>query len=150
EIVKEVKVELMVPESSVPAALQALKEAHPYEEPVFDLYTLEQTEKNYGLGRIGILPEAIPLKEYIHIISQKLDVEGLRYITDDPNKLIQKVAVLGGDGGKFYRDAVQKEADVFITGDVYYHTGHDMLADGLSVIDPGHHIESICKKQLVQ
>ena len=29
------------------------------------------------------------------------------------------------------------------------HTAHDMLAQGLSVIDPGHHIESIIKLRLV-
>ncbi len=58
------------------------------------------------------------------------------------------MAVLGGDGGKFFKLAQQKGADVYVTGDVYYHTGHDMIAAGLPVIDPGHHIESICKPKL--
>jgi|SRR5699024_9035261 len=94
------------------------------------------------------LPEPMTLEDYIKKVSDLFGVEGLRYITDNPGKTIEKAAVLGGDGGKFYSDAIKKGADVYITGDVYYHTGHDMLADGLSVIDPGHHIESICKPRL--
>ena len=35
------------------------------------------------------------------------------------------------------------EQNTFITGDVYYHTAHDMMADGLNVVDPGHHVEAI-------
>ena len=62
--------------------------------------------------------------------------------------MIQRVAICGGDAGKYYPSALKKQADVYITGDVYYHTAHDMLADGLTVIDPGHHIESICKEGL--
>mgnify|MGYP003361594547 FL=1 len=60
------------------------------------------------------------------------------------------MAVLGGDGGKFYPQALRAGAQAYVTGDVYYHTGHDMLAAGLTVIDPGHHIESICKSQLTK
>ncbi|HRF51816.1 MAG TPA: Nif3-like dinuclear metal center hexameric protein, partial [Trichococcus flocculiformis] len=29
-------------------------------------------------------------------------------------------------------------------------TAHDMQADGLTVIDPGHHIEQICKPKLLE
>ena len=71
--------------------------------------------------------------------------DGLRVVARDLYRLVQKVAILGGDGGDAFNDAKQAGADVFITGDVYYHTGHDMLAADLPVIDPGHHIESIMK-----
>jgi len=68
--------------------------------------------------------------------------------SQNPDELIQRVAVLGGDGGKFYPEALKQGAQVYVTGDVYYHTAHDMLAAGLSVVDPGHHIESICQPYL--
>ncbi len=69
-------------------------------------------------------------------------------IANDLSRPVKKVAILGGDGGKFFNLAQQKGADVYVTGDVYYHTGHDMLAADLPVIDPGHHIESICIPRL--
>ena len=33
--------------------------------------------------------------------------------------------------------------DVFITGDVYYHTAIDAKLDGLNIIDPGHNVEKV-------
>ena len=57
------------------------------------------------------------------------------------------MGIIGGDGGKFYSQALASGLDVFITGDVYYHTAHEMLASNLNVIDPGHHIEVIFSEQ---
>ena len=148
EQLTEIKVEVVVPNRLVDTVIQALIKAHPYEEPAFDVYTIESLHDNYGLGRVGNLPEAVLFKEFAQKVKEVFKVPGLRYITPDENQLIKRVAICGGDGGKFYSDALKKKADVYITGDVYYHVGHDMLADGLSVIDPGHHIEEICKTKL--
>ena len=41
-------------------------------------------------------------------------------------------------------------ADAYVTGDVSYHFAHDMLANHLTVVDPGHHIEAICEHQLAE
>jgi len=88
------------------------------------------------------------VRDYAQFVCETFDVAGLRLISNTPDKVVKRVAIVGGDGGKFYPAAIQAHADVYITGDVYYHTGHDMLADGLSVIDPGHHIESIVKTEM--
>jgi hypothetical protein len=40
EHVEEYRVEVVVPEESVVAAVDALRQAHPYEEVAFDLYSL--------------------------------------------------------------------------------------------------------------
>jgi hypothetical protein len=40
EHVEEYRVEVVVPEESVAAAVDALRQAHPYEEVAFDLYPL--------------------------------------------------------------------------------------------------------------
>lgn len=63
-------------------------------------------------------------------------------------QLISKVAICGGSAEKLYRDALAKGADVYITGDVYYHTAHDMQESGLIVLDPGHHIEVLFADKL--
>ena len=47
-------------------------------------------------------------------------------------------------------DALAKGADVYITGDIYYHTAQDMLSDGLLALDPGHHIEVLFVSKLVE
>lgn len=150
ERVAEVRIEVVFPEYLTQKIEKALFESHPYEEPPYDLYTIENFVDEYGLGRVGNLAEPIAVHKFAQKIKEVFGVSGLRYVTPDKDKLIQRVAVCGGDAGSYYTYALRKEADVFITGDVYYHTAHDMLADGLSVIDPGHHIESICKPRLVE
>ncbi|MCK8606470.1 Nif3-like dinuclear metal center hexameric protein [Apilactobacillus ozensis] len=113
-------------------------------------FMLNKYDKDFYMGRIGELATEMPLNKFTNLCKQIFNVKGLRLISNNPQKIVKRVAILGGDGGKFYHDAIKKHADVYITGDVYYHTGHDMLADGISVIDPGHHIESICKQKLLK
>ena len=102
----------------------------------------------YTMGRVGDLAEPMTVQAFAEHCKQVFGVSGLRLVSQHPEQQIGRVAVLGGDGGKFYHDALAAGAQVYVTGDVYYHTGHDMLAAGLNVVDPGHHIESICKAQL--
>ncbi|MTD38031.1 Nif3-like dinuclear metal center hexameric protein [Erwinia sp. CPCC 100877] len=148
-VVQEAKIEVIFPETIQAKVLAAMLSAHPYEEPAYDLYTIENLTKEYGLGRVGMLPQALPLKEFTEIIKQRFQLDGVRLVANDVNKLVQRVAICGGSGEKFFRDALKKQADVYITGDVYYHTGHDMLSEDLAVIDPGHYIEQLCKPKLV-
>ena len=42
-----------------------------------------------------------------------------------------------------YMTAKRSGADVFVTGDLYYHVAHDAEAIGLSIVDPGHNIEKV-------
>ena len=65
----------------------------------------------------------------------------VHYQESDLQKSISRVAICGGSGQSFYKDALAKGADVYITGDIYYHTAQDMLSDGLLALDPGHYIE---------
>ncbi|SEK39608.1 dinuclear metal center protein, YbgI/SA1388 family [Carnobacterium iners] len=146
--VGEARIEVMFPERLTAEIEKALFSEHPYEEPVYDVYTIENYVDQYGLGRVGNLKEPVTIEEFAKKIKDTFNVAGLRYIAKDTSKKIQRVAICGGDAGKLYPDAIHKGAEVYITGDVYYHAGHDMLASNLNVIDPGHHIESICKKEL--
>lgn len=108
----------------------------------------ETTGQAIGIGRIGDLAEPMSLEDFGTFVKEKTGVNGLRMVVADGNRPVKRVAILGGDGGSYFEDALAKGADTFITGDVYYHTGHDMIAAGLNVIDPGHHFESIVKEKM--
>ena len=123
--------------------------AHPYEEPAYDIYPLDLKGQTYGLGRIGYLQEEMTLEEFSEFVKTALDIKGVRVVGDLKDK-IKKVAVLGGDGGKYYPTAIRKGADVFITGDMYYHTAIDAKLDGLNIIDPGHNVEKVMKDGVVK
>ena len=72
------------------------------------------------------------------------------YDQADLERVIERVAICGGSGQSFYKDALAKGAEVYITGDIYYHTAQDMLSDGLLALDPGHHIEVLFVSKLVE
>ncbi len=143
-VVEEDKVEVVFPVAIKNKVLKALLVNHPYEEPAYNLIALETEINKKGLGRIGRLPAGITLREYALTVKSKLDVPFVR-VVGDLNKVVEKVAVLGGDGNKYIQIAKRAGADVFITGDLYFHVAQDALAIDLAVIDPGHHIEQIMK-----
>lgn len=105
---------------------------------------LHETLPSQGIGRIGDIEAmefqdlAIKVKETFHLDSVRL-VEYPGYI-DGP---VTRVAICGGSGQSFAQDALAKGADVFITGDIYYHNAQDFLSQGLRAIDPGHYIEVV-------
>lgn len=146
EIVKEERIEWLYLEEIESKLVQAIAEVHPYEEPAYDLIRLENSPKTYGLGRFGEIPNEMDLEEFIQKVKETFSLDSLRLIepANQKNKKIKKVAICGGSGEKFFKDALNKGADVYLTGDVYYHTAHDIQASGLTVIDPGHHIEALC------
>ncbi|MGG1658721.1 Nif3-like dinuclear metal center hexameric protein [Brevibacillus sp. NRS-1366] len=147
EKAEEVRLEMVVPASRQSAVIKALLAAHPYEEVAYDIIPLEQSGDAFGIGRIGNLPKPMTLREMAEMVKERFSLKGLR-VVGDLDATVKKVAVVGGDGSSFVSKAIFKGADVFLTGDIGYHTAHDAGADGLSIIDAGHNIEKIMKEKL--
>lgn len=98
-----------------------------------------------AIGRKGRLNEQMSAKDFAYYVKDKMNIKMVRLITDNNDKMISSVAFICGDGGKFWHQAVDEGVDAFITGDVYYHVGHDMISSGLTVVDPGHYTEKLFK-----
>ena len=145
ERVREHKLETIIPASIERKVLNALIKSHPYEEVAYDLIPLQNTGETLGLGRIGMLPNKMTLKEFAEHAKSKLEVNNVR-VVGELNTLVEKVAVVGGDGNKYIYNAKFAGADVYVTGDLYFHTAHDAMALGLNVVDPGHYAEKIMKQ----
>ncbi len=64
ETVREDRVEVIAPRRSRARILAALRAAHPYEEPAFDVFETADFTGSRGLGRIGELPEPQTLREF--------------------------------------------------------------------------------------
>lgn len=119
--------------------------AHPYEEVAYDVYPLDNKGETLGLGKIGYLQEEMTLGQFAEHVKQSLDVKGARVVGKLDDK-VRKVAVLGGDGNKYINQAKFKGADVYVTGDMYYHVAHDAMMLGLNIVDPGHNVEKVMKQ----
>lgn len=143
EKVKEVRIETIFPENLEKKVISAMLKAHPYEEVAYDIYPVENKGETLGLGRIGHVDE-MSLAQFAEHVKKALDVPTVR-VVGKMNAPIRKVAVLGGDGNKYYMSAKFKGADVYVTGDLYYHVAHDAMMEGLNIIDPGHNVEKVMK-----
>lgn len=98
-------------------------------QPMDDLYQ--------GIGLVGYI-EASGLGAYADRLKQALDLDHV-LVYGDPDRKLEKVAVVGGAGMDFVQAALEKNCDLLITGDIKYHEAMEALDRGLSLIDPGHY-----------
>ncbi|MEJ2103679.1 MAG: Nif3-like dinuclear metal center hexameric protein, partial [Ignavibacteriaceae bacterium] len=137
ELVKEVKLEVLVDEWKINNVINSIKKVHPYEEVAYDIYTLKNENVNYGFGAIGKLKSETNLKEFLDFVSSKLKIKSFRFSTGTKKK-IETVAVCGGSCGELIDYAISKNADAFITADLKYHSFRD-AEDKILLIDAGHY-----------
>lgn len=137
ERAEEYRLETIIAERAVGKVVKAMLKAHPYEEVAYDLYPLLNEGASQGLGRIGKLPAPVTLGELAQQVKELLGLTNLR-LGGDLGKKIEKVALCGGSGAALIHKAVFQGADVLLTGDIKYHEGQDILAQGMCFIDAGH------------
>ncbi|WP_151191795.1 Nif3-like dinuclear metal center hexameric protein [Desulfotomaculum copahuensis] len=137
--VAEVRLETILPASIAGRVIEAMLAVHPYEEVAYDLYPLANRVKpTAGLGRTGMLPQALPLADFAGRVRGILSLPGLRW-GGAANRAVRRVALCGGAGAGLWPEALAAGADVLVTGDVGYHAARDMLAAGMAFIDAGHY-----------
>jgi dinuclear metal center YbgI/SA1388 family protein len=116
----ERRVETVVPASRVGAAVAALRAAHPYEEPAYDvLPTLVPHDR--GVGRVGDLARATTLGEYAAVVRGALPAAGPRAGRRRRRRPVRRVAVCGGAGDDLIDAARAAGADVYVTADLRHH-----------------------------
>ena len=146
EQVRESRVEVIFPAYLQTKVMQALKQAHPYEEVAHYLYTLENQNQEVGIGMIGDLASPLSESAFLTYLKEKMQLPGLRY-TSIGNKEVKRVAVCGGAGSFLLKDALQQGADAFVSGDFKYHEFFD--AEGrLLIADIGHYESEVFTKEI--
>jgi len=137
QAVDEWRLEVLVERGGMAAAVAALESAHPYEEVAFDLVPLLPAPRA-AIGRIGRLRQPASLTTVARRLRDHLPSPHLR-AAGDPDRLIEVVATVGGAGDSLVGEALAAGADCFVTGDLRHHVTLDAVADGLALIDAGHH-----------
>ncbi len=104
-----------------------------------DTAVLEEAEDEpgAGLGRIGTLDSPLALSELVRRTKSRLGAP-FAGVVGSPERMVQRVALVGGSGGGLIATAARKGADVLITGDLGHHDALAAHALGISVIDAGH------------
>lgn len=140
ERVAETRVEMVVHPARRTAVVAALRAAHPYEEPAYDLLVTATRSGDRGLGRVGELSEPESLRAFAQRVSGGLPATaaGVR-VAGDLDAPVRTVAVCGGAGDDLFDDARSAGADVYVTADLRHHPASESLAHGRpALVDCSH------------
>jgi dinuclear metal center YbgI/SA1388 family protein len=138
EEVPEWRLEAVCPEGRTAAVIAALRRAHSYEEPAYDVYPLKPNPAPLGEGRIGRLRPSKTLGELAHLAKTCLNSH-LVQIVGAPERVVECVAIVCGAGGEFLADALRARADAFLTGELRFHDYLTAQAADLALVLPGHY-----------
>lgn len=138
--VAETRIDVVLGRHRRPAVLAALRTAHPYEEPAFDLHEMARLPGPTGHGRFGELHEPMPLRDFAHLVAEVLPSTpvGIR-VGGDLDRTIGTVAVCGGAGDDMFAAVRAVGADVYLTADLRHHPASEALEHGFpALVDAGH------------
>ena len=140
ERVPETRLEMVLPRSRRRAVVAALRAAHPYEEPAFDVFELAPFDARRGLGRIGVLPRPESLTEFVTRVANALPTTmGAVQGAGDPEASVRRVAVCGGAGDSMLGMAAQAGVDVYVTADLRHHPASEALHErGPALVNVSH------------
>ncbi|CAN5303150.1 Nif3-like dinuclear metal center hexameric protein [soil metagenome] len=140
ERVPETRLEMVLPRARRADVRAALLASHPYEEPAYDVLELAALPGSRGTGRIGVLPEPMPLVSFVEHVARSLPAQpaGIR-AAGDLARTVREVAVCGGAGDSLLGTAAAAGVDAYVTADLRHHKVSEHLeAGGPPVLDAGH------------
>jgi dinuclear metal center YbgI/SA1388 family protein len=136
-IENEVRIETIFPKHIQGKVVQALLQAHPYEEVAYDIYPLDNDFVQAGIGMIGELKEPMNETEFLKKLKDTFHCGVVKH-TELLGKSIKSVAVCGGAGSSFLNKAIAQKADIFVSGDFKYHQFFDAERK-IVIADIGHY-----------
>jgi len=140
ESVAESMLQMVAPRRRRADVIAALRAAHPYEEPAFDVIELADVPSGRGGGRVGELAEPITLADFADLVAATLPTaaQGVR-VAGDPRRVLRRVAICGGSGDSMLGAATASGADVYLTSDLRHHRASEHLeAGGCALVDVAH------------
>lgn len=144
---QEVRLEMIVPDYKTNIVVQAMKEAHPYEEVAYDVIMLKNVDQHIGSGIYGDLPVALTPAELIGKTKSLLECIQVKHNSKIGN-IIRRIGICGGSGAFLAEKAISKGVDALITSDIKYHQFQE-AQDRILLIDAGHYETEIVMTRLI-
>ena len=91
-----------------------------------------------GTGRAGELPAEMPFEGVCAYVKESLALPHIITV-GNPAAQIRKAGLCCGSGSHLIEAAAKACCDLFITGDIKYHTARYALERGICLIDAGHY-----------
>lgn len=136
EKVDETRLEMRLPASRLEAVREALLTAHPYEEPAYDFYPLVEAPEQPS-GRIGELRKPLSAAEFRELCDRSLETR--TWAWGDPDRELQRIAVVGGAADRCWRAAREAGADALLTGEVRQDVAVEAMESRFALFAAGHY-----------
>lgn len=140
ERVPEDRVEVIAPSRLRGHVLAALRSAHPYEEPAFDIFALAPVPGDVGLGRVGSLPRPETLSAFVSRVHDALPGTswGVR-ASGESDANVSRVAVCGGAGDSLLNAVAMAGVHAYVTADLRHHPADEhRRASDVALVDVAH------------
>ncbi len=137
EAVHEMRFETIVPAEKLDAVVAAMKQAHPYEMPAFDILRLFGYGSRFGLGRIGPLARPAKVGRLVEQVKKQTGARAVGLVGDS-KRLVRTAAVCAGTCGKILNTIIAQKADLYLTGELKHHEALAAQEAGLTCICLSH------------
>ncbi|MDT5075216.1 MAG: hypothetical protein QOH82_4536 [Mycobacterium sp.] len=140
EHLSEDRIEVIAPAKLRGAVLEAMRGAHPYEEPAFGVFALAPLPSGVGIGRICAMPSPETLSAFVSRVARGLPETswGVR-AAGDPDAVVARVAVCGGAGDSLLDTVAAAGVDAYVTADLRHHPADEHLrASDVALVDVAH------------
>ncbi len=141
ERVVETRLEVVLPQARMAEVTAALRRAHPYEEPAFDLYPLATApDGRIGQGRIGRFEKAISLGALARTLRRKTGAANV-VVIGKASQRVRRGLVCAGAAGSLAFEIPGKPCgvgDVVITGEIRHHDALRYQRCGTAAVALGH------------
>jgi len=129
----EIRFETILQIERTTEVVNALRTAHPYEEPAFDLIALTTPSTGLGQGRKGFVPEGATVEMLVNRLKRELDIDRV-LLAGDKDKIVRRAAVCAGSCGDLLDDAIAARVDLYLTGEMKHHDALKAVSAGVNVV----------------
>lgn len=139
ETVAEIKLESVVHARRMAPVLAALRRAHPYETPAFDVFRHHDVEHRLGLGRMGALSAPTPLPDLLERLRKLTGAKAMGLIGPQRRK-VKTAAVCAGSCGSLIQKVIDRGCDLYVTGELKHHLALVAAQAGLTCVCLSHSV----------
>lgn len=129
----EVRLETVVPIGRIEHVIRALRQAHPYEEPAFDLNQLAAPPEGTGIGRLGVFDAPVARAELLERLKRGLNIDHL-LVAGPTDGAVTRAAACAGACGDVLNEALAHKAEFYVTGEMRHHDAIKAAAAGMTVV----------------
>ncbi len=135
----EIRLEMLLPERAKWSVVKALYAAHPYDEPAYELYILDEFRDLNQAVWIAQFDKKLSWDDFINRVSHSIpNSEFISEMRPDKRKRIQQIAISTGSGSSLVSLAANLGVDAYLTGEVGYHQLWEANESGLNTVVVGH------------